>query len=170
MSEHSNKNCSTWQIIILHICHALTFIVIVSFLYSSQNCLRVTTGSAPNDDGVLNVFVDSGSGYVTVSMPGQTYGQGATVIDQCFHTIVGVQVSNQSTDGWTGVFELSTDGKATYFLLICSDCTGTTNTMPIAVDGNDDATDLGPTTWCFEGEKCTLTVSILQLLDIVWYT
>eukprot|EP00579_Thalassiosira_antarctica_P027205 CAMPEP_0202016712 /NCGR_PEP_ID=MMETSP0905-20130828/35120_1 /ASSEMBLY_ACC=CAM_ASM_000554 /TAXON_ID=420261 /ORGANISM="Thalassiosira antarctica, Strain CCMP982" /LENGTH=48 /DNA_ID= /DNA_START= /DNA_END= /DNA_ORIENTATION= len=29
--------------------------------------------------------------------------------------------------------------------------------MPIVVDGNDDATELGPTTWCFEGANCTLT-------------
>ena len=130
----------------------------VLFLYSSQNCLRVTTGSVASDRPV-NVFVDSGSGYVEVSTPGKYYGQGATVIDQCFDTIVGVQVSNQSTDTWAGVFELSTDGKATYVPLICSDCTGTTNTMPIVVDGNDDATELGYTTWCFGGAKCTLTVN-----------
>ena len=134
--------------------------------YSSQNCLRVTTGNSYNYDGPLNVFVDSGSGYVTVSTPGKHHGKGEIVIDQCFHTIVGVQVSNQSVIGWAGVFELSTDGKVSYFPLTCSDCTGTTNTMPISVDGDNTFASDELTTWCFDGATCTLSVSIIQLLDI----
>ena len=110
------------------------------------------------------MFVDSGSGYVIVSTTGKSYGLGEAVIDQCYDTIVGVRVSNEDTDGWVGVFELSTDGNSTYVPLICSDCTGTTNTMPIAVDGNGDGGNQ-TMTWCFEGATCTL-VSILQLLDI----
>ena len=33
-----------------------------TILYSPQNYLRVTTGSCPYDDGVINVFVKSGNG------------------------------------------------------------------------------------------------------------
>ena len=128
----------------------------------------VTTGNGDTFDGPVNVFVDSGSGYVLISTPGlYRYVKGEIVIDQCFHTIVGVQVSNQDNDGWVGSFELSTDGKATYLPLICSDCngSGTTNTMPIYVDG-DGYMASAITTRCFLGSKCTLTVRILQILDI----
>ena len=80
------------------------------------------------------------------------------MVDQCFDTIVGVQVRNQSSNGWTGSFELSTDGKVTYYSLICSDCTGATNTMPIAVYG-DASSGIG----CLNGRTCTLKVRMLQI-------
>mmetsp|Transcript_30066 Transcript_30066/g.49264 ORF Transcript_30066/g.49264 Transcript_30066/m.49264 type:complete len:404 (+) Transcript_30066:258-1469(+) len=125
-----------------------------------QKCLMVTTGTPSEfSGGGVDVFVDSGSGYVMVSTPGKHHGEGEIVIDQCFHTIVGVQVSNQSVIGWAGVFELSSDGRVTYFPLTCSDCTGTTNTMPISVDGDDTFASDELTTWCFNGATCTLSVA-----------
>ena len=108
-------------------------------------------------DGSVNVFVNSGNGYVNVTALGTHYNQGEIVLDQCFDTIVGVQVNNKNSDGWTGDFELSTDGKSTYVPLICSDCTGTTITMPITVDLDDNDSSLH-TTWCFGGATCTLEV------------
>ena len=156
-------NSNTYQIIT----NSHIFFLICSFVdnfhfpvpsLSLQNCLLVTTGLAIYDDGYVDVFVDSGSGFVPVSTSGRLYVPGDIVVDQCFDTIVGVQVRNQNLNGWAGSFDLSTDGKATYYTLICSDCTGTTNTMDIAVDG-----DASSGSGCLNGRTCTLKVSMLQI-------
>ena len=118
----------------------------------------VTTGTSTHNGGPVNVFVDSGSGYIQVNTPGISYVTGVTVADQCFDTIVGVQVSNDGNDAWVGSIELSMDGKTTYYPLVCSDCTGKSNAMPIVVDGNADSWDQAMT-WCLRGAMCTLTVS-----------
>ena len=123
--------------------------------FSLQNCLLVTTAA---NGGLVDIFIDSGSGFVPVSTFGRLYIQGSVVVDQCFDTLVGFQVRNQSPNGWTGSFELSTDGKVTYYSLMCSDCTGTTDTMPIDVDG-----DAGSGSGCLNGRICTLKVRMLQI-------
>jgi len=121
---------------------------------TGSNCLMVTTGTSSGGfrGGPVNVFVDSGNGYILLSVEGYVYREGETVLDQCFDTIVGVQVSNDSTNGWVGSFELSRDGKASYHQLMCSDCSGNSNAMPIAVDGNGDSLS-----GCLDGKNCTLT-------------
>ena len=63
------------------------------------------------------MFVDSGIGHEKVSLK-DFYSKGDIVIDQCFDAFVGAQVNTKDYDGWTGVFELSTDGKSNYVLLI----------------------------------------------------
>eukprot|EP00581_Thalassiosira_minuscula_P004332 CAMPEP_0183747148 /NCGR_PEP_ID=MMETSP0737-20130205/67116_1 /TAXON_ID=385413 /ORGANISM="Thalassiosira miniscula, Strain CCMP1093" /LENGTH=753 /DNA_ID=CAMNT_0025982857 /DNA_START=9 /DNA_END=2270 /DNA_ORIENTATION=+ len=117
-----------------------------------SNCLRVTTGDAPATSGPVDIFLDSGSGLNLLSNSGRVYAPKEVVVDQCFDTIIGIQVSNQSPDGWAGSFELSTDGRATYYPLMCPDCTGITNSMPISVDG--DYNSFGG---CLNGKNCTIT-------------
>lgn len=124
----------------------------------SLECLMVATNTTRRSDGPLNVFVDSGSGYVLVSTPGKSYFLGEVVLDECFRTISGVQISNFSSDGWTGSIELSTDGSQTYSPMACVDCTGTTNTMPVIVEGDSNSKFMA-TTWCLDGATCTLRAS-----------
>eukprot|EP00581_Thalassiosira_minuscula_P007537 CAMPEP_0183702230 /NCGR_PEP_ID=MMETSP0737-20130205/397_1 /TAXON_ID=385413 /ORGANISM="Thalassiosira miniscula, Strain CCMP1093" /LENGTH=1178 /DNA_ID=CAMNT_0025928805 /DNA_START=113 /DNA_END=3649 /DNA_ORIENTATION=- len=132
-----------------------------------QNCLLVTTGYVGSNDGPVDILVDSGSGYVTVSTPGKFYAHSEVVVDQCFEKIVGVKVKTSNDDAWTGSVELSTDGKVTYSPFTCSGCTGTTITMPIAVDGNGDSTDQA-TTRCHYGATCSLIHPSLILNNQQW--
>ena len=118
----------------------------------------VTTGLASENDGNLNVLVDSGEGYFPVNFPKFYYG-GNVVVDQCFDKLISVQVNNQLDDAWTGSIELSTDRKASYFPFECADCTGSTNSMPVVVDGGNDSYDQA-TTWCFDGRTCTMVYKI----------
>eukprot|EP01083_Nonionella_stella_P060627 158231_1 len=123
---------------------------------TGSNCLRATTGSTLSDEGGIHVSVDSGNGYDKVSAK-DYFSKGEIVIDQCFDTIVGVQVNSISIDGWSGVFELSTDGKSTYVPMICSDCAGETGTMPIRIDMDENTPlDFPITTTCYGGATCTL--------------
>ena len=79
------------------------------------------------------------------------------MVDQCFDTIVGVQVRNESINSWTGTFQLSIDGKGAYHKLTCPDCTGATNTMSITADGNADSGS-----GCLNGRMCALKVRAPQ--------
>jgi len=128
---------------------------LVFYLY----CIRVTTGSGENNGGYVDVQVDNGSGYVTVSTPGKYYNTSEVVLDRCFDKILGVQVKNEKTDAWTGTIELSTDGRMSYSPFTCSNCIGRTNTMLIVVDGNADSTDQASTR-CHNGATCSLEVSM----------
>mmetsp|Transcript_2965 Transcript_2965/g.6510 ORF Transcript_2965/g.6510 Transcript_2965/m.6510 type:complete len:1386 (+) Transcript_2965:77-4234(+) len=119
------------------------------------------------DDAYVDVFVDSGSGYVTVSTPGKPDAASEVVVDQCFEKILGIQVKNDNNIAWTGTIELSTDGKVTYSPFTCSSCTGITMTMPIAVDGYGGSNDL-TTTRCPYGVACSLTHESLTLNNQRW--
>ena len=123
-------------------------------------CLRVTTGKAANDDGMVQIYVDYGNGFVLVnseSLAYVSYTFGQTVVNQCWGTIEEVQVSNPNGNAWTGSIEISLDSGKTYHPLVCSDlCTGTTrDTMSIVVDGGADSGDQA-TTQCFNSNKCKL--------------
>ena len=72
----------------------------------------VTTGTVSEaNGGPINFFVVSGSGYIPVNTPRMYYAAGVIVVDQCFDTIFGFQVSNDSGDTWEGSIKLSMDEK-----------------------------------------------------------
>ena len=109
-------------------------------------------------DGNVNVLVDSGEGYFPVNFP-KFYSKGDVVVDQCFDKLISVQINNKDDDGWIGSIELSTDRKASYFPFECADCTGSTNSMPVLVDGNKEGCDYA-TTCCHDGRTCTMIYNI----------
>ena len=89
------------------------------------------------------------------------FGLGQVVYEGCTSFLVdSVQVTTSSPNAWQGTFELSLDGGRAYdHEFICSDgCSGSTNTMPIAVDV-DSENDQADTT-CLNGDLCTLVVSV----------
>ena len=120
-------------------------------------CLLITTGSGQYDNGFINVFVDSGSGYVEVTAPGTNWPAGSEVLNECYTNLVGVQVTNSQTNAWAGSIESSTDGKITYSAMECINCTGDVSTTEyIVVDGDDNGTG---DTKCLNGSAgnvCTL--------------
>ena len=116
-------------------------------------CLRIVTGTAGNNDGTLDVYVDQGAGYAVV-ISGETYAKGSTVVDACYATFLGVQVTNPTTNAWTGSVEVS-QGSGAYSPLDCTDCTATGSTASIVVDGNSDGASLA-STQCMNGATCTL--------------
>ena len=124
-------------------------------------CILITTGTGQFDNGFLDVFVDTGFGYVEVNDPGINYGQGQVVLDECYSGLEGVQVTNTQTNAWGGNIAYSLGDKASvYSPMTCIACTGTIDTTEyIVVDGNDDG--VGDTE-CLNGDSgnvCTLVVS-----------
>ena len=102
-----------------------------------QTCLLITTGTGTFDNGFVDVFVDSGAGYVNVTESGINWPAGSEVLNQCYSGLVGVQVSNSVTNAWAGSIETSTDNKITYSAMVCQDCTGDVSTTEcIVVDGD----------------------------------
>lgn len=154
-------------------------------------CLLITTGQGAFDGGTLEVSVDSGRGYVKVT-PSEVsvFSSNEIVVNECFASIRGVQVSNPTTDGWAGFIEVSSDNKETYSSMICSNgcacdtCTSNCNcdascnngerrcsdswkTM-VVVDGNNDG---NAPIKCFDGRKCTFDIPMVptpSVSDFVW--
>ena len=126
--------------------------------------LRITTGTSTYDEGTLDVEVDDGSGYASVTKKGAYWRKGVVVLDASYSTLLGVRVHNPTTNAWIGAIEYSdrlvwahdsSDGGAIYVPFVCTDCTEGSSTARIAVDGNSDAAGLAPTT-CLGSATCTL--------------
>ena len=125
----------------------------------ATTCVLIKTGNGADDDGYLDVLVNTGTGYVIVKQ-GTLYTQAQTVLDSCYTGLVGVQVTNSLTNAWAGSIETSIDERSSYSPMMCIDgchSTSTTNTTEyITVDG--DATGVGDAK-CFDGgigHVCTL--------------
>lgn len=130
-----------------------------------RKCLKVqTAGWSVYNDGPINVFVNSGSGYVNLTIPGRIYLEDEVVADACFDRLYGVQISGHSTNAWAGTIQLSTDDRLSYEPLTCIDCDGSRSTESIVVDGNSDSSDQG-TSRCFGGATCTLTHGALDVVQ-----
>ena len=95
-------------------------------------CLRITTSTSSTHSGAngdLDVILDSGGGFVTVASAGSgDWNFGEVVLNSCYTIIVGLRVTNPTTDGWLGSIEYSSDGGESYGYLECSSCNGGTIT------------------------------------------
>ena len=124
---------------------------------TAASCILITTGTGTYDGGYLDVYVNTGSGYEMVTIPGISYDKGQLVLDECYANLINVQVTNSQTNAWGGSIESSTDGnKVTYSPMECLDCTTGTTTEYIVVDGDDNGTG---DTKCLNGSignVCTL--------------
>ena len=121
-------------------------------------CLFITTGTNPSNDGYLDVLVNIGNGYNMVTTPDTLYQQGEVVLDECYANLVGVQVTNNNQNDWTGSILSSLNNKdSTYSAMKCLDCTGPVGTAEsIVVDGNSNVSG---DTECLNGNGgnvCTL--------------
>ena len=120
------------------------------------------TSGCSNCAGKVNVFVDSGNGegcvLETISVD-KSYNNGQEVMNNCYDGLEGVQVHGPSSNAWGGVISLLFDDGNNWTPFVCLDCTGSSNTMPIAVSG--DGTDFGWSTKCKNGATCTLVLSIV---------
>ena len=119
---------------------------------SSGPCLRIVTGTVQYSDGTLDVSVDQGSGYAAVTS-GQNWATGSTVVQTCYTTLLGVRVTNPSTNGWIGDIEVS-EGSG-YMPLNCTDCNVKGSTADIVVDGDSNGAGMAANE-CLNGATCTL--------------
>jgi hypothetical protein len=83
--------------------------------------------------------------------------QNETVVDMCYSTnIVGVRVTNPTSNSWAGAIQHSSDGGANYSNMECRSCTGgTVLTASIVVDGGTGGAAQA-TTQCLGGATCDL--------------
>jgi len=124
-------------------------------------CILVTTGTGKYDNGYLDLYVNTGTGYVEVTTPDTMYGKGSEVLNQCYANLIGVQVTNRlSNDAWAGSIVSSLNNGGSYSPMRCQDCTGVIDTTEyIVVDGNSDGQG---DTQCLNGDTgniCTLVTT-----------
>jgi hypothetical protein len=117
-------------------------------------CVKVVTGTLTNNEGTLDVSIDAGSGLVLEDLK-SSYAKGETVVDKCYAEVVSVQVQNPSTNAWTGSVQYSTDSGTTYVPMVCTTCTGGSDTTTIVVDG-DTHGGAQASTQCLGGNACTI--------------
>ena len=117
-------------------------------------CIKIVTGVGSFYEGFIDVFVDSGLGYVEVTGPGdEKYEEGETVLDACYDNFNGIKVTSNNTNAWVGSITASVDCGVNYDVMQCTGCTGTTtDTSIMVVDGNSDGGSIGPTTLCLNGQ------------------
>ena len=118
-------------------------------------CVKITTGTGEFDEGHLDVYIDTGSGYVEVTSSSDVFVAGQVVIDKCYQGLVGVQVSNTLSNAWGGSIVSSRSNKLSpYTAMYCENCSGgAATTGYIVVDGNEDG--IGDAE-CLNSEVCTL--------------
>ncbi len=93
----------------------------------------MTSSNVNNAGGYLDVFVDSGSGYVLEASG--NFAEGSVVMQKCFKRLEGVQVHGPNNNAWAGTFYLSLAGGRDYtfsYTLKCLDCTGVRSTCFIS--------------------------------------
>ena len=104
-------------------------------------CLRITTGTGTFDSGYLDLYVNTGTGYVEVTTQDTIYEKGSEVLNQCYANLIGVQVTNRLSNAWAGSIVSSLNNGGSYSPMRCQDCTGVIDTTEyIVVDGNSDGT------------------------------
>ena len=116
-------------------------------------CIKIVTGVGSFYEGFIDVFVDSGLGYVEVTGPGdEKYEKGVTVLDACYDNFNGIEVTSNNTNAWVGSITASVDCGVNYDVMQCTGCNGTTtDTSIMVVDGDGNGGSIGPTTLCLDG-------------------
>ena len=127
---------------------------------SRKGCVKVTTGGGKHDAGYLTVYVDqdTGSGFEAATDEGGRYGNGATVLDQCYDNLKALQVQNMKNDGWIGSVTFARDKDADYVAGYCGGdtCAKPGGTDRILVDGDDGVSS----TACQNKKMCDITFDL----------
>ena len=124
-------------------------------------CVKITTGTNAHNDGILKVEID---GVVTADA---SYEKGAVVMDSCFCNLNTIEISNPSSNGWSGRISIKDDGNPTS--VTCVGCSKSSS-LPcgdIAVEGNGDSKMAH--TQCVGGNTCSLAWEIKGILSTVKY-
>ncbi len=134
--------------------------------------MDIVTGTNGNNDGTLNVVIQSRRSRVSLrEVYADYYRKGETVLQECFSEDFEVLVQNPTSNAWTGSVRLSTNGGSNYFPGLCTTCTGTAGpAFQIVVDGNADSGDQAPVA-CFNGRQCVVVPSVLfapALAQVGW--
>ena len=79
------------------------------------------------------------------------------VYESCISGLQTMTVQNLENDAWAGKITISIDGVRA--LIKCEECTGQRYGGHIAVDGNDDSTDMGES-FCLNAATCWITWKI----------
>jgi ketosteroid isomerase-like protein len=127
-----------------------------------QYCVDIVTGTNGNNDGTLDVVIQSRRSRVSLrEVYADYYRKGETVLQECFSEDFEVLVQNPTSNAWTGSVRLSTNGGSNYFPGLCTPCTGTIGpAFQFVVDGNADSGDQAPVA-CFHGRQCVVVPSVL---------
>ena len=124
---------------------------------NSQTCLVIVTGTESNNEGTVDVSVDEGDGYAVVTS-GKSWGLNETVFEACYATLLGVRVTNPTSDAWQGLVEIL-DEEGRYVPLECVDCGTGSSTTKIIVDGDSYTGSNTARTKCLDASTCTLILS-----------
>ena len=118
------------------------------------------------DAGYLSAYVETGDGeMVMLSDPTIRWERGSTVVENvCFGSIVQVEVSGPSHDGWAGNIYYSLDNGSSWHQMDCSNCDGEV-TMPLLVDRNGSPDDRFAS--CVGGRTCSVVVSDDRLCELI---
>ena len=126
-------------------------------------CILVTTGTGTYDNGYLDLYVNTGIGYVEVTTPNTIYEKGSEVLNQCYTNLIGVQVTNRLSNAWAGSIVSSLNNGGLYSPMRCQDCTGVVDTTEyIVVDGNSDGQG---DTKCLNGGTGNICTLITPVCD-----
>ena len=129
----------------------------------ATTCILVTTGTGRYDDGYLDLYVNTGTGYVEVTTPDTIYEKGSEVLNQCYANLIGFQVTNRLSNAWAGSIVSSLNNGGSYSPMRCQDCTGVIDTTEyIVVDGNSDGTG---DTKCLNGGTGNICTLITLVCD-----
>lgn len=139
-------------------------------------CVRITTGTEPNNQGQVGVLVDDGTGprRTTTGFDRSRYYHGDVVHEECFQSgILKVWMQGGTNDAWSGTVEVSYDNGNTYTPTgptagfvngcvpggctdggLCDPCTaGTGGNGQHVFDGNSDSFNQG-SYLCHGGDRC----------------
>jgi hypothetical protein len=124
-------------------------------LLADPYCVRITTGTGSGDGGVVNVWVDEGSGFASATTTDYEYSKGETVLSQCYVSFVALQIENPTTGRWQGSILYSADGGSFSAMQCTAGCVSTGSlTDNIDCDGNNDGSSTG-TSQCLDA-ICTV--------------
>ena len=126
---------------------------------ASEVCVKITTGTKTHNDGTLKVEID---GFVAADA---SHEKGGVAMDSCFCHIKTVEISNPSSNGWSGRISIKDNGNPTS--ITCIGCSKSLS-LPcgnIAVEGNWDSKMAH--TQCVGGNTCSLSWQIRGILATV---
>merc|ERR1719487_2440560 len=112
-----------------------------------SHCVRIITSS--NDPGTMDVYIDG------VQVRTGFWGEGSTVLEECYPEKPSVEVQNPTNNAWGGTIVYSSDGGVTYAPYGCASCGLGSGPNTICVDGNFDCSNYHY--YCVNGARCQMT-------------
>ena len=125
----------------------------------AKGCIKIITATTEWHDGHVTVYVDQGAGFKAATLNGKYYGEGATVLDECYANLKAVRMQNVDPDSWDGSVTFARDKAAPYAPGICTTCTRPGSTADIVFDGDGNG---AASTACLDGKMCDITFALKE--------